>query len=65
MYYLPSFNRVGLQIWRGQIEIKKIEKENFLNNVNTILLLKTMLASPSCIDLIHVITNFYLETNVS
>ena len=43
-----------VQIWRGQIK----------TNVNTILLLKTMPASPSCIDLIHINTNCYLETNV-
>ena len=26
--------------------------------------MKTMLAFPSCIDLINIITNYYLETNV-
>ena len=51
---VSSLNAVEAQISRGQIKI----------NVNTILLLKTMLASPSCIDLIHIITNWYLETNV-
>ena len=50
---MSSLNAVEVQISRGQIKI----------NVNTNLLLKTMLASPSCIDLIHIITNCCLETN--
>ena len=51
---MSSLNTVEVQIWRGQIKI----------NVNTILLLKTMLASPICNNWIHIITNYYLETHV-